>query len=151
MVMSPLGLGPKNDIWPGPVTIVNDRHLLVRESTSTNPQLPDSSKTLVMSPRWGLDTKTDWPTDCQLWYDLDNELWDSCQPVQRSPHSIWYTIVKLFLKHPVIYTYYAASCGGGGKGVSSCRLPVLQVKLVIVSFLLCTLTKRCILCLCLIN
>jgi hypothetical protein len=38
---------------------------LVRESspTSTNPQLSDSNKNLVISPRWVLDTKTDWPTD----------------------------------------------------------------------------------------
>jgi hypothetical protein len=27
-----------------------------------------------MSPRWGLDTKTDWLTDRQLQYDFDLEL-----------------------------------------------------------------------------
>jgi hypothetical protein len=31
--------------------------------TSTNPQLSDSNKNLVVSPRWVLYSKTDWPTD----------------------------------------------------------------------------------------
>jgi hypothetical protein len=40
--------------------------LLVRERpTSTNPQLSDSNKNLVVSPRWMLYTKTHWPTDCR--------------------------------------------------------------------------------------
>jgi hypothetical protein len=32
-------------------------------STSTNPQLSDSNKDLVLSPRWVLCSKTHWPTD----------------------------------------------------------------------------------------
>jgi hypothetical protein len=31
--------------------------------TSTNSQLSDSNKNMVVSPRWVLYTKTDWPTD----------------------------------------------------------------------------------------
>jgi hypothetical protein len=31
--------------------------------TLTNPQLSDSSRNMVMGPRWVPDTKTDWPTD----------------------------------------------------------------------------------------
>jgi hypothetical protein len=31
--------------------------------TSTNPQLPDSNKDLVVSPRWVFYSKTDWPAD----------------------------------------------------------------------------------------
>jgi hypothetical protein len=30
---------------------------------STNPQLLDNNKDLVVSPRWVLYSKTDWPTD----------------------------------------------------------------------------------------
>jgi hypothetical protein len=52
-------------IWRGPATIVNERpSSLQRERpTAKNPQLSDSNKNLVVSPRWVLDTKTDWPTD----------------------------------------------------------------------------------------
>jgi hypothetical protein len=31
--------------------------------TSTKRQLFDSNKSLLLGPRWVLDTKTDWPTD----------------------------------------------------------------------------------------
>jgi hypothetical protein len=31
--------------------------------TLRNPQLSDSNKNLVVSPRWVLSYKTDWPTD----------------------------------------------------------------------------------------
>jgi hypothetical protein len=31
--------------------------------TLTNLQLSNSKKNLVLGPRWGLDTKIDWPTD----------------------------------------------------------------------------------------
>jgi hypothetical protein len=45
--------------------IVKDRPDLSseRRPTSTKPQLSDSNKNLVISPRWVLDTKTYWPTD----------------------------------------------------------------------------------------
>jgi hypothetical protein len=33
--------------------------------TSTNLQLSESNKNLVLGPRWVLDAKTDWLTDCQ--------------------------------------------------------------------------------------
>jgi hypothetical protein len=37
---------------------------LVREGTpSKNPQWFESNKNLIIGPRWGLDTKIDWPTD----------------------------------------------------------------------------------------
>jgi hypothetical protein len=40
-------------------------HPLVRENapTSTNPQLSESNQDLVVSPRWVLYSKTDWPAD----------------------------------------------------------------------------------------
>jgi hypothetical protein len=68
MVTSPRGLGPENDcagehqqqLQTGdPFSCQRGR------PTSTNPQLSDSIKNLVVSPRWVLDTKTDWPTDCR--------------------------------------------------------------------------------------
>jgi hypothetical protein len=34
--------------------------------TSANLQLSDSNKDLVLSRRWVLYSKTDWPTDCRL-------------------------------------------------------------------------------------
>jgi hypothetical protein len=50
--------------WRGPAAIVNDRTVLSSEHpTSTNPKLSDSSKNLVVNPRWVLYSKTDWPTD----------------------------------------------------------------------------------------
>jgi hypothetical protein len=51
--------------WLWPAAIVNDRHVLSSERapTSTNSQLSDSNKDLVVSPGWVLYTKTDWPTD----------------------------------------------------------------------------------------
>jgi hypothetical protein len=51
--------------WRRPAAIVsNDQSCRQRErSTSTNPQLPDSNKNLVVSPRWVLYSNTDWPAD----------------------------------------------------------------------------------------
>jgi hypothetical protein len=45
--------------------IVKDRPVLSSERVPhiKKPQWSDSNKNLVISPRWGLDTKTDWPTD----------------------------------------------------------------------------------------
>jgi hypothetical protein len=39
--------------------------------TSTNPQISDSNKDLVLSPRWVLYFKTDWPTDRRLQHNFD--------------------------------------------------------------------------------
>jgi hypothetical protein len=52
--------------WQGPGAIVTDRPVLSSERerpTSTNEQLSHSNKNLVVSPRWVLYSKTDWPTD----------------------------------------------------------------------------------------
>jgi hypothetical protein len=51
--------------WRGPGAILNDIPVLSSEtaSTSTNQQLSDSNKNLVVSPRWVLYSKTDWPTN----------------------------------------------------------------------------------------
>jgi hypothetical protein len=35
-----------------------------------NPQLSDNNKNLALGPRWGLDTKTDWPTIYRFDFDL---------------------------------------------------------------------------------
>jgi hypothetical protein len=43
--------------------------------TSTNPQLSDSNKDLVVSPRWVLYSKTDRPTDSRSYYNFDFDFW----------------------------------------------------------------------------
>jgi hypothetical protein len=45
--------------------IIKDRPVLSSERAPhlKNPQCSDNNKNLVISPRWGLDTKKDWPTD----------------------------------------------------------------------------------------
>jgi ribosomal protein L33 len=50
-----------------PAAIVNDRSSSSQgeRPISTNPQLSDSNKNLVVSPRWVIYSKTDWPTDCR--------------------------------------------------------------------------------------
>jgi hypothetical protein len=66
MVTNPTGLGPKNDC------IGEDQQQLQtadpfscqrERPTSTNQQLSDSNKNVVVSPIWVLDINTDWPTD----------------------------------------------------------------------------------------
>jgi hypothetical protein len=52
--------------------------------TETRPQLLNSNKYLVMSPRWGSTPRlTDWLTDrqsqCDFDYDLDNESLEFCK------------------------------------------------------------------------
>jgi hypothetical protein len=43
---------------------MRDRSSRQRERpTTTNPQLSNSNKTLVVSPRWVLYSRTDWPPD----------------------------------------------------------------------------------------
>jgi hypothetical protein len=56
--------------------IVKDRPVLSSERAPhiKTPQWSDSKKNLVISPRWGLDTKTDLLTDCQSQYDFDFDL-----------------------------------------------------------------------------
>jgi hypothetical protein len=66
----PAGFGPKNDCASDDQQqlLMADPFSHQRECpTSTNPQLSDSNKNLIMSPRWVLDTKTDWPTDRWSW------------------------------------------------------------------------------------
>jgi hypothetical protein len=41
--------------------------------TTTNPQLSDNNKNLVMSPRWVLYSKTDWPTDRRSYYKTQTQ------------------------------------------------------------------------------
>jgi hypothetical protein len=52
-------------LWRGPAAIVKGRPFSRQRERpiSTNPQLSDTKKNLVVSPRWVIDTKTDWPTD----------------------------------------------------------------------------------------
>jgi hypothetical protein len=66
MVASHTGLGPENDFaGEGQQKLsTTDPPSGQRERpTSTNPQLSDSNQNLVVSPRWVLYSKTDWPTD----------------------------------------------------------------------------------------
>jgi hypothetical protein len=66
MVASPTGLGPENDYTSeGQQQLqITDPSSRQRERrTATNPQLSDSIKNLVVSPKWVLYSKTDWPTD----------------------------------------------------------------------------------------
>jgi hypothetical protein len=66
MVARPKGLGPENDC-AGEVQqelYTTDPPSRQRERPkSTNPQLSDSNKSLVVSPRWLLYSKTDASTD----------------------------------------------------------------------------------------
>jgi hypothetical protein len=54
--------------WRGPAAIVNDKPVLLSERASyvNKSQLPNNNKNLVVSPRWVLYSKTDWPTDRRL-------------------------------------------------------------------------------------
>jgi hypothetical protein len=66
MVANPTGLGPESDFaGEGQQQLyTTDPSSGQREPpTSTNPQLADSNKNVVVSPRWVLYSKTDWPTD----------------------------------------------------------------------------------------
>jgi hypothetical protein len=50
--------------WQGPAATVNDRPILSsKRAPHINKPTIDSNKNLVLSPRWVLDSKTDWPTD----------------------------------------------------------------------------------------
>jgi hypothetical protein len=69
MVSSPKGLGPEKDCAGK-----DQKHIQKTDPTSrqrgrptrTRPQLSDSNKNLVVSPRWVLYSKTHWPTDMTL-------------------------------------------------------------------------------------
>jgi hypothetical protein len=66
MATSPTGLGPKNDCAvedQQQLYTTGPSYCLRERPTSTNPQLSNSNKSLVVSPRWVLYSKTDWPTD----------------------------------------------------------------------------------------
>jgi hypothetical protein len=60
----------------GPGVFVNDRLVLSSERerpTSTNQQLYDSNKNLIVSPRWVLYFKADWPTDRRSQYKTQTQ------------------------------------------------------------------------------
>jgi hypothetical protein len=72
-----VGLGPENDCagrlsssceLQTPFTCQKGR------PTSSNLQLSESNKNLVMGPRWVPDRKTDWPTDRQLQHNFGFDL-----------------------------------------------------------------------------
>jgi photosystem II stability/assembly factor-like uncharacterized protein len=67
MVTSPTGLGLENDCAGDSqqhLETAADLSSRQRERpTSTNPQLSDSNKNLVVSPRCVLYSTTDWPAD----------------------------------------------------------------------------------------
>jgi hypothetical protein len=66
MAATPTGLGPGNDC-PGEgqqQMLTTDPSFHQRERpTSTNAQMSDSNKNLVVSPRWVFYSHTDWPSD----------------------------------------------------------------------------------------
>jgi hypothetical protein len=68
MVMSPEGLGHENDSageGKKQLQTTDPSSIQRRRPTSTKPKLSDSNKNLALGPRWVLDTKIDWPTDCR--------------------------------------------------------------------------------------
>jgi hypothetical protein len=64
-------LGPAGLRWLGPAATVNYRPVLSSERALQNPKPASVKKNfkekekLVAGPRWVLDTKTDWPSDCR--------------------------------------------------------------------------------------
>jgi hypothetical protein len=62
MATSPTGLGAENDCAGEGQRQRQTRRQRGRPK-STNPQLSDNNKDLVVRPRWVLYSKTDWPTD----------------------------------------------------------------------------------------
>jgi hypothetical protein len=65
-VMSPMGIGPENDCAGEDQTAIEyGRSVLSPERAPhiNKPQLSDRNKNPILSPRWVLDTKADWPTD----------------------------------------------------------------------------------------
>jgi hypothetical protein len=66
MVASPKGLGPENNCaGEGQQQLQKtDPYSRQRERPiSTNPQLSNSNRNLIISPGWVLYSKRDWPTD----------------------------------------------------------------------------------------
>jgi hypothetical protein len=66
MVASPKRLGPEKDCAGEVQQHIQKTDPFSRQRerpTSTNLKLSDSNKNLVLSPRWMLYSKTDWPTD----------------------------------------------------------------------------------------
>jgi hypothetical protein len=66
MIVGPMGFGPENDCAGEGQQLLYRTDPSSRQRkrpTSTNPQLSDSNKNLVVSPVWLLYSKTDWPTD----------------------------------------------------------------------------------------
>jgi hypothetical protein len=66
MVMSPAALESENDCGgEAQQELQSTVFSSERAPHSTNPQMSDSNKDLVVVVRWMPDTKTNWPTDCQ--------------------------------------------------------------------------------------
>jgi hypothetical protein len=66
MVASPKALGPENDCageGQQELQTIDPSFRLRGGRTSTNPQLSDGNKNMVISPRWVLYSKSDWQTD----------------------------------------------------------------------------------------
>jgi hypothetical protein len=88
MVASPTGLGPENDCAGEGQEQLQATDPSSRERgrpISTNPQLFDSNKNLVASPRWVLYSKTDWPTDRRSSYKTQTQLLDIREAVKTEP------------------------------------------------------------------
>jgi hypothetical protein len=58
----------------------------------------NKSKNLILGPRWGLDTKIDWPTDRRSWHDID------LIPINDTLHGV------LTLTMNIILCFLPASC-----------------------------------------
>jgi hypothetical protein len=66
MVASPNGIGPDNDCAGEAQQQLQTTDPSTRQRerpTSTNPQLSESNQDLVVSPKWVLYSKRDWPAD----------------------------------------------------------------------------------------
>jgi hypothetical protein len=66
MAASPKGLGPEKDCAGKGQQQLQTADPSSRQrgrSKPTNPQLSDNNQDLVVSPKWVLSSKTDWPAD----------------------------------------------------------------------------------------
>jgi hypothetical protein len=77
MVVSPMGFGPENDCageGQQHIQKIDPSSRQRERPTSTNTKLSDSNKNLVVSPRWVLYSKTDWPTDRRSEYKTQTQI-----------------------------------------------------------------------------
>jgi hypothetical protein len=66
------------------------RRLFKGRPTSTNPQLSDGNKNLVLGSRWVFDTITDWPTDRRSWHNFEFE------PQHNLTLTLWLTSLQRY-------------------------------------------------------